>query len=144
MRYALLTASALGLFGLAVLLAGQPETSAEHRVDLDCSAFATQAEAQGHLEAHRGDPDNLDEDNDGTACERFLPCPCDLSAAARAEAEIETSPASPTTVSPGAVPAAGGAPSGATHQWLPALMLLAALSTTVAAGWLALLAFLSS
>ena len=41
--------------------------------ELDCDDFATQAEAQAAIEP--GDPDNLDADGDGTACEG-LPCPC--------------------------------------------------------------------
>jgi hypothetical protein len=41
--------------------------------DLDCSDFATQAEAEEHLTP--GDPDGLDGDNDGIACEDN-PCPC--------------------------------------------------------------------
>lgn len=39
-------------------------------VDKDCSDFATQEEAQDFYEgAGRGDPHNLDADNDGKACE---------------------------------------------------------------------------
>ena len=46
-----------------------------HSVDLDCSDFGSQAEAQDHRDRHAGDPDRLDDDEDGTACEE-LPCPC--------------------------------------------------------------------
>ena len=41
--------------------------------DLDCSDFASQAEAQENLAP--GDPDGLDGDGDGIACEDN-PCPC--------------------------------------------------------------------
>lgn len=41
--------------------------------DLDCSDFASQAEAQENLAP--GDPDGLDADSDGIACETN-PCPC--------------------------------------------------------------------
>jgi LPXTG-motif cell wall-anchored protein len=39
--------------------------------DQDCGDFASQAEAQAHLEADPSDPDNLDADDDGQACENF-------------------------------------------------------------------------
>jgi hypothetical protein len=37
--------------------------------DLNCADFATQAEAQAVLDADPSDPNNLDADNDGVACE---------------------------------------------------------------------------
>jgi peptidoglycan hydrolase-like protein with peptidoglycan-binding domain len=37
--------------------------------DLDCSDFATQEEAQAYYEGQVGDPDDLDRDGDGLACE---------------------------------------------------------------------------
>lgn len=37
--------------------------------DLNCSNFSTQAEAQAAFDAIPGDPNNLDADNDGIACE---------------------------------------------------------------------------
>lgn len=37
--------------------------------DLNCSDFATQQEAQAALDANPSDPNNLDGDNDGKACE---------------------------------------------------------------------------
>ena len=45
----------------------QPETST--RGDLDCGDFASQAEAQAVLVADPSDPNGLDADNDGVACE---------------------------------------------------------------------------
>ncbi|HEX2191577.1 MAG TPA: hypothetical protein VHH09_00125 [Acidimicrobiales bacterium] len=43
---------------------------ASHSGDLDCGDFTFREEAQAHLQAHPGDPDNLDgNDNDGLACE---------------------------------------------------------------------------
>lgn len=41
----------------------------------NCSDFANQAAAQAWLNAFAGDPDGLDGDADGRACEA-LPCPC--------------------------------------------------------------------
>ncbi|MDA0182239.1 Ig-like domain-containing protein [Solirubrobacter phytolaccae] len=43
--------------------------------DRDCDDFSTQAAAQAWMNAHPGDPDGLDGDNDGWACES-LRCPC--------------------------------------------------------------------
>ncbi|WP_205245722.1 excalibur calcium-binding domain-containing protein [Devosia naphthalenivorans] len=38
--------------------------------DMDCKDFGLQREAQAYFEAHGpGDPDRLDRDNDGIACE---------------------------------------------------------------------------
>jgi LPXTG-motif cell wall-anchored protein len=37
--------------------------------DLNCDEFATQAEAQAALASNPGDPNNLDADDDGIACE---------------------------------------------------------------------------
>ncbi len=45
-------------------------TTAEE--DLDCADFATQAEAQAELDADPSDPNDLDADADGVACEDFF------------------------------------------------------------------------
>ncbi len=45
--------------------------------DQNCSDFSTQAAAQAHLRADPSDPDHLDTDHDGIACESNS-CPCDL------------------------------------------------------------------
>ena len=37
--------------------------------DLDCADFGSRAEAQAHLAENPDDPDRLDADNDGKACE---------------------------------------------------------------------------
>jgi micrococcal nuclease len=65
----------LCLCAVGVLIALPSSALATHSVDLDCANFATQAAAQAHLDAHPGDPDGLDGDGDGRACDR-LPCPC--------------------------------------------------------------------
>jgi Excalibur calcium-binding domain len=39
--------------------------------DQNCADFPSQAAAQVHLEADPSDPDNLDADDDGQACESF-------------------------------------------------------------------------
>ncbi len=40
--------------------------------DQNCGDFANQAEAQAHLEMDKSDPDSLDDDRDGQACENFF------------------------------------------------------------------------
>jgi len=41
--------------------------------DLDCDDFATRGQAQAELAKDRSDPNNLDADNDGQACEELSP-----------------------------------------------------------------------
>ena len=45
--------------------------SARAQNDLDCSDFNTQEEAQAELDKDSSDPNNLDGDNDGIACENL-------------------------------------------------------------------------
>ena len=71
--------------------AGVPAVAA----DLDCSDFSTQAAAQNYFLSIGGpssDPDRLDGDNDGIACESN-PCPCSYST-------TPTTPTTPTQPSP--------------------------------------------
>ena len=51
--------------------------------DQDCSDFSSQADAQAHLRADPSDPDGLDSDSDGVACES-LPAPFDRTPVAAA------------------------------------------------------------
>lgn len=46
--------------------------SASAQADLDCADFASQEAAQAHYNANPSDPDGLDRDNDGYACETFF------------------------------------------------------------------------
>ena len=61
--------AALGLILGAMVLTGP----AAQAIDYDCADFDNQAQAQKHLTA--GDPNRLDADDDGIACDS-LPCPC--------------------------------------------------------------------
>jgi Excalibur calcium-binding domain len=67
----------VALVGLSILLfatAPSPATAS----DKDCADFSTQRAAQFFFLKHGGpryDPDRLDGDNDGVACEDN-PCPC--------------------------------------------------------------------
>ncbi|RAJ45342.1 excalibur calcium-binding domain-containing protein [Kitasatospora sp. SolWspMP-SS2h] len=66
---AVLAAAALGA---AVLVPVASVTSAQAltpAADLNCSDFATQPQAQAVLDADPSDPNHLDTDNDGIACE---------------------------------------------------------------------------
>ena len=72
---------------------------ATHSGDKNCSDFPNQKAAQDHLNAHPGDPDGLDGDNDGIACES-LPCPCG------------GTPTPPSTPSPTPTPTASPSPTG--------------------------------
>jgi hypothetical protein len=61
------TAAAIILAAVAALpLAGIANAQP---ADRDCADFATQPEAQAALAAQPGDPDDLDSDDDGIACE---------------------------------------------------------------------------
>ena len=66
----------LAFAGIAFVAVGiAPDTA---RADVDCSDFSTQAQAQSFFLNHGGpssDPNGLDADHDGIACEA-LPCPC--------------------------------------------------------------------
>ncbi len=54
---------------LGATLAVASPAGATHPGDVDCGDFTYQEEAQAHLDAHPSDPDNLDADGDGIACE---------------------------------------------------------------------------
>lgn len=57
---------------VATMLTVPAPAAATHVGDVNCGAFTWQEDAQAHLDAHPGDPDNLDRDGDGDACE-WLP-----------------------------------------------------------------------
>lgn len=100
----LITAAAIGLtIGGAALLNGT-SASADHPTDLDCNTgdFPSQAAAQAHYRLHPGDPDDLDRDRDGVACEDLLPSPNDftpITLAPQAPTAVATVPATPTATS---------------------------------------------
>jgi hypothetical protein len=58
--------AAAGILAAAALSFGAGTANA---ADLNCSDFATQAEAQAVYNADPSDPNNLDRDKDGIACE---------------------------------------------------------------------------
>lgn len=60
--------SMLCMFGMMIYM-----PSAFAQDTLNCDDFTSQAEAQATLEADSSDPNGLDADNDGLACEDSLP-----------------------------------------------------------------------
>ncbi len=61
------TTAAAGVLVTAALGLGLGGTA--HAADLDCKDFATQQQAQAVYNAVPGDPNELDRDGDGVACE---------------------------------------------------------------------------
>jgi Excalibur calcium-binding domain len=80
------------LLALGALVLSAPAALAQAG-DQDCSDFASQAEAQAHLRADPSDPDGLDGDSDGIACESN-PAPFDrtpvVAASAAGGAGVDT------------------------------------------------------
>lgn len=68
----------------------------------NCADFPNRAAAQDWLNAYAGDPDGLDGDHDGLACEA-LPCPCPGSEPAPAQVAPQPPPP-PTQTPPAATP----------------------------------------
>jgi hypothetical protein len=104
------TTAAAGVLITAALSFGVPGTAGA--ADLDCSDFATQAEAQASFNSTPGDPNALDSDDDGIACET-LP--------GRTSAEDNTTfgTAQVSTVPAGAVAAGDGSSAGDDSGVLP-------------------------
>jgi len=67
MKRVLMTAAVLAALTIAVF--GGGAGAAAQSGDLNCSDFATQADAQAELSRDPSDPNGLDRDNDGIACE---------------------------------------------------------------------------
>jgi hypothetical protein len=93
------SAIAATFFVLIALVAHAPSAQATgppaHAADLDCSDFGSQASAQDYFLSRGGpssDPDRLDSDGDGIACESN-PCPCNHST-------TPTTPSQPTPPPP--------------------------------------------
>ena len=83
----------------------EPETPTQG--DLDCADFASQAEAQTVLDADPTDPNGLDADNDGIACEETFSAP-PTQATQQYEQPVSQTPAASQTTT--ALPTTGGLP----------------------------------
>ncbi len=107
------TTAAAGVLAAAALLLGPGSASA---ADLDCSDFATQADAQAALIADPSDPHGLDTDDDGSACETRPGA-----GGAPAVAEDDTTPGTAQVPARPAGPVAAGDGSAASggHSPLP-------------------------
>jgi hypothetical protein len=66
-----LTAAVLAAFA-ALPLAGVASAQLPTPTDRDCRDFASQAAAQSALRSHSGDPQRLDPDRNGVACEEYF------------------------------------------------------------------------
>jgi Excalibur calcium-binding domain len=66
-EYAVVSTAGIACQGTSPTPSAPPTTTA----DLDCADFATQREAQVELERDLSDPNGLDADNDGIACEKL-------------------------------------------------------------------------
>lgn len=90
---------------------------AEQRRDRDCGDFSNQAAAQDYFLSIGGpysDPDRLDVDHDGIACES-LPCPCNYSTASPSPTPTATLTPSPSaTTTPSSTPTVTSTPSTST------------------------------
>lgn len=71
-----------------------------------CGDFESQAAAQAYLSDSPGDPDGLDPDHNGIACEN-IPCPCDT-------VPVDWFTASNPTTTPSSQPTASSTPTGST------------------------------
>jgi hypothetical protein len=65
-------AALLSFVILAELVMPASATAGTQMVDFDCADFASQQEAQDVLEEDRSDPNRLDPDGDGQACEGLV------------------------------------------------------------------------
>ena len=94
----------VGIAVAALVPNAQASAPRAHAADLDCADFATQADAQSYFLSRGGpssDPDLLDGDGDGVACE-LNPCPCSHSAAPTPPAPTPPAPTPPAPPPPAA------------------------------------------
>src|SRR5688572_11999093 len=115
--------AAAGLLLTAGLSLGVTGTA--NAADLDCSNFATQQEAQAVFNADPSDPNGLDSDDDGIACES-------LASGGTAEDGTITGAAQVSTPPAGGVSAGDGSSSTSDAGVLP--YALGGLAFTAAAG----------
>ncbi|SDO46206.1 excalibur calcium-binding domain-containing protein [Geodermatophilus sp. DSM 45219] len=95
------TTTAAGVLVTAVLTFGTTGT-ANAATDRDCPDFASQAAAQAAFDAVPGDPERLDADNDGIACE-------DQAYASTGSTQVTARPAGAVAAGDGSAGEDGGA-----------------------------------
>lgn len=111
-RWSLLVAPVLALVAFA---AWSTPGTVQAQNTLNCPDFRSQADAQANLRANPSDPNRLDDDNDGVACENN-PAPFDRNPVNRSGATAPATqpapaaaprPASPATGQASALPSTG-------------------------------------
>jgi hypothetical protein len=115
---ALATVAAFPLAGVA---------SAQQPTDRDCRDFASQAAAQSALRSHSGDPERLDSNHNGIACEEYFktaqPAPPEDNRSQGPDGEPRPAPPAQPVVDrdprPGVVAAPPGAPERAPVKTVP-------------------------
>jgi hypothetical protein len=118
------TTAAAGVLFTAALCFGFSGT-AQAAVDRDCPDFPTQAAAQAAYDAVPGDPERLDGDNDGVACEDHAYAPASSTTGTTSTPQVAARPA-------GAVAAGDGSSSGDEAGVLP--FVLGGVALTAAGG----------
>jgi hypothetical protein len=98
--------TAAGVLVTAVLTLGTTGT-ANAATDRDCPDFATQAEAQAAYDAVPGDPERLDADDDGIACEDQQYAPA--SSTSSGGSQVSTRPAGAVAAGDGSASEDGSA-----------------------------------
>jgi hypothetical protein len=119
-----LTSAALAL-GLSIGLGA----GTAHAADLDCKDFATQQQAQVVYDAVPGDPNRLDRDGDGIACETLPTGGAEDGTALTPTAQVATVPA--------AAVAAGDGSTAHSRGVAPYAVGGTALLAAAGAGWVA-------
>ena len=138
MRTALGSGLAAAAVAASVALAAPASAGTEDR---DCPDFSSQAEAQAAFDAVPGDPERLDRDNDGIACESQFGEPDSDSDSDSPPPEEDTDGNEPSeTPTPvGGVDAGGGGTAGG-EGFPVAAVGLAGLGTLLTAGGVTVLA----
>jgi excalibur calcium-binding domain-containing protein len=119
------TTAAAGVLFTAALSFGFSGTAQAQAADRDCPDFPSQAAAQAAYDAVPGDPERLDRDNDGVACEDQAYAPASSTTGATSASQVSTRPA-------GAVAAGDGSSSGDEASALP--YVLGGVALTAAGG----------
>jgi hypothetical protein len=113
-----------------VLFAGLtiPMTGSAFAADLDCKDFSSQAAAQANLTANPSDPNGLDANHNGIACEDF-----NYGSASTGGTQVPTVPQGGVPAGDGSTAAGRAADGSATPYVLGGLALVAAGGAAVAA-----------
>ncbi|SNS09637.1 Excalibur calcium-binding domain-containing protein [Geodermatophilus saharensis] len=126
------TTAAAGVLFTAALSFGFAGTA--HAADRDCPDFPSQAAAQAAYDAVPGDPERLDGDDDGVACEDYAYAPASSTTGTQAGSTggATTGGAQVATRPAGAVAAGDGSASGDDASALP--YVLGGVALTAAGG----------